>query len=411
MDDPLAGLDDIPWDRLRHACGPPVDTPRRLRQIARGEADDETWHELYASITNQDLVDEASAAAAPFLINLTRVTSGKDLVYVLGLLDAIASGVTLEPEVRERCVRAAELGLPRYVELLSSTDPEVRVLASGLVATFQKSARAARPGFEAALDARQNPRARAGMLANYARLVGHESKGLRSRLRALVGGTDLLAAARAAFGLLKSVKNPPDPSWVDAVVRRLVTPRTLSGDVGADDLYVGEVVHETPATWWPMLLDALLRAFPDVRDRAKAFDLGGALLFLAFHRRLGGPARPPRPFVIVESLRFPMPVHQGGMWIEAEVGLPSAERSADVEFVCEPFMNTWDHLAPDGEDEDSAPTVNVAKPVTAESLTPDERRVVEALARSDAYWRTDSDLLSVYGLPARRRELAAHVGG
>lgn len=152
MDDPLAGLDDVPWERLHHAYGPATDTPGLLRQIARGETDDETWAQLCTSIVHQDTVYEASAAAAPFLINLTRVTRGDDLVGVL-------------------------LG--------------------------------------------------------------------------------------------------------------------------------------TPAVWRTMLLDALLRAFPDASARPAAFGRGRTLLWLAFHHRLHGPAQPPRPYVVAAP-EFPFPRDRGG---------------------------------------------------------------------------------------------------
>ncbi|MDB4928297.1 MAG: hypothetical protein JWM10_781 [Myxococcaceae bacterium] len=416
MDDPLAGLDDVPWESLRHTCGPPIDTPRRLREIARGEADDRTWSELYASITNQDSVDEASAAAAPFLINLTRVTSGDNLSLVLGLLDAIAAGITREAEVRERCIRAAELGFPRYVELLSAAEPEVRAVAASLVAAYPERLRAVRADFEAALDAEQDPGARAELLANYGRFVDPDDEEIRARLRAFVDDPSPLVAARAGFGLMKSVAHPPAPVWVDAVVRSLVAPASPGGGVDAPDLYVDEVLEGTPTAWRPLLLDALLRAFPEVRDRVGAFDLGGAILWLAFHWRLAGPACPPRPFVFVHSLAHPIPSDRSGVWPDQEDRfLPGVhwrtreERGPDVEFICGPYLGTWDQSLPKSF---SAPdtTVTIAQPASAGSLTADERRVMEVLARSDTFWRTDSDLPMVYGLPARRREFAALVG-
>ncbi len=421
MDDPLAGLDDVPWDRLRHTCGPPIDTPRRLRQIARGEADDETWRELFASITNQDSVDEASAAAAPFLINLTRVTSGDNLVGVLYLLDAIAVGMTREPAVRERCIRAAELGFPRYVELLAAEEPDARAVAASLVAAYPERARAAKSDIEAALDAELDPGARAELLANYSRFVDPESEEVRARLRTFVDDPDPLVAARASYGLMKSATHPPDPSWADAVVRNSLAPLSARGGGYVHHLDIDEVLHGAPVVWRPLLLDAMLRAFPDVEDRYNAFDLGGDILWLALHWRLGGPARPPRPFACVQSLALPRLTGGGGFWPDQEDPFQMKvhwrtreERTPDVEFISHPYLCTWDSPRPGYWPErlagGSTVVVNIAEPVTTASLTTDERRVVEALARSDAFWRTDSDLPMVYGLPARRRDFAALVG-
>lgn len=86
------------------------------------------------------------------------------------------------------------------------------------------------------------------------------------------------------------------------------------------------------------------------------------------------------------------------------------ERSPDVEFICGPYVDMWERPVLMWLSRDDEPTANIAEPVTAASLTANERRVVEALARSDAFWRTDSDLPMVYGLPARRRDFAALVG-
>lgn len=81
-----------------------------------------------------------------------------------------------------------------------------------------------------------------------------------------------------------------------------------------------------------------------------------------------------------------------------------------MEWVCAPYLKTWDRLSPKWLIRKPEEKVNVAEPVTPESLTANERRVVEALVRSNAFWRTDSDLPMVYGLPARRCDFAALVG-
>jgi hypothetical protein len=51
------------------------------------------------------------------------------------------------------------------------------------------------------------------------------------------------------------------------------------------------------------------------------------------------------------------------------------------------------------------PGVNIAEPVHPRSLSSDERRALQMLVRWDAFWRTDSDLPVVYGLPADRAKL------
>jgi hypothetical protein len=84
-------------------------------------------------------------------------------------------------------------------------------------------------------------------------------------------------------------------------------------------------------------------------------------------------------------------------------------RGPDVQYITGPYFRTWDQPR-SKRLRDLETTVSIAEPVTAPSLTADERRVVEALARTGAFWRTDSDLPMAYGRLARRRELASIVG-
>src|SRR5690349_1585950 len=83
----LEGLDRIDWSKLTHAYGSAEDVPDLLRQLASEdeEARSEAIHELYGNIWHQGTVYEASAKAAPFLIELLEAESveGKDEIMVL----------------------------------------------------------------------------------------------------------------------------------------------------------------------------------------------------------------------------------------------------------------------------------------------------------------------------------------
>ena len=419
MSDPLAGLDEVPWAELQHAYGTAIDTPALLRRVAEGTADREVWRELVASLVHQDTVYEASAAAAPFLIALTHTVGDDDLVGVICILEGVAGGMASDSATSERCVHAAERGFTRYVELLAHPQPWVRVYAAKLVASFPERAREASEQFDAALHAERDPAVRAKLLASYSTFADGEDEGVRERLRALADDPDRGVAASAAFMRLKSSKHTADPAWFAAVVRELARPARITCAIDWHP-----VVRDTPAGQRSALFEAIVRGANEADNRSHAFHLGHAVLWIAFHRRLGGPARKPRPFVFVESLAFPMPWDMGG-------GAPSTtterrfphqvhwrkpgERSPDVEWVCSPFLHIWDRPRPDYWTEpprfNSLPGINIAEPVTSASLTEDERRVVAMLVRWDTFWRVDSDLPMVYGLPARRDELAALLSG
>ena len=57
------------------------------------------------------------------------------------------------------------------------------------------------------------------------------------------------------------------------------------------------------------------------------------------------------------------------------------------------------------------PGINIAEPVERASMTDEEVRAVEALVGWDNFWRVDSDLPMVYGLPASREALRALLSG
>jgi hypothetical protein len=65
---------------------------------------------------------------------------------------------------------------------------------------------------------------------------------------------------------MKPVAHPSDPSWVDAVVRSFVTTPSAGGRLDAHDRYADEVLDGTPSAQRTLLLDAMLRAFPEIND-------------------------------------------------------------------------------------------------------------------------------------------------
>ncbi len=429
MTDPIAGLDDVPWKSLTHAYGPAEDTPHLLRRLAEGDADEETWGELFASLTHQGTVYAASAAAAPFLIALTQVATGEDLHALLDMLEPIAAGASDEEPVAERCKRAAEAGLARYVELLAHGNPTVRSLAAKLVARFPQRAKEWRAPLEGAIDRERDAAARVELITSYDAIVERDDLVAHERLRALARDEDGSVAARASLSLVKIAAADegsgrpyrgggyaPSRAWLDAIVHELAAPARKYAIFPVRD-----VLRATPATARAALFEAILSGADRSNHRVHAFDLGRAMLWLAFGAAIGGAARKPNPFVFVQSLDFRMPWDTGGGSPETMERLPKVlhwrkpnEREPLAEWTCTPYVHTWDFPRPDYWKE--PPTsgallgVEIVPPCRAEHFTTDQRRVVERLATWDDYWRTDSDLPMVYGLPALRRELAALVG-
>ncbi|GHJ43430.1 hypothetical protein Cs7R123_07720 [Catellatospora sp. TT07R-123] len=90
----LERLDDIDWSLLTHAYGPADDVPDQIRNLA--SPDDEirigAYQELYASIVHQGSRYEATAYAAPFLLELLADESVPDRPVLVEMLAVMAVG-------------------------------------------------------------------------------------------------------------------------------------------------------------------------------------------------------------------------------------------------------------------------------------------------------------------------------
>ena len=395
-DDALAGLDDVKWAELEHAYGAATDTPALLRRMAKGHIDDETWEAIGTSITHQTTVYSASAAAAPFLIAMTHTLRGEDLCGVLDILDPIAAGNADDEAARAACIAAARRGYDRFIELLEHDDHEARPFAARLLIRFADRIDDARARIEAAIDAEDDPKARAALLGSYDR-IALPTPSTFSRLRALVDHDDGAVAARAAFTLLGLATEAPERVVADAIVRELALPAHRFRILPPHD-----VLARAAAVTRPVLLDAICEGATRATTRTLAFDLGHAALWLAFHRRLGGAARKPRRFFFAASVDFPMPWDMGG------------GPTKGSEWTCTPYVRRWDFPRPDYWSEPpksgALVGVNIAEQVDAASLSPDEKRVLDLIVSWDAFWRTDSDLPAVYGLPVKRLDLERFIG-
>ncbi|ADG87769.1 HEAT repeat domain-containing protein [Thermobispora bispora] len=92
--DVLAGLDEIPWEELRHCYGPAGDVPGQLRALRSPdpvERERALWH-LYGNIYHQGGRYEAAAYAVPFLARLALDPGTEQRAEIVVLLGALAIG-------------------------------------------------------------------------------------------------------------------------------------------------------------------------------------------------------------------------------------------------------------------------------------------------------------------------------
>ncbi len=410
-------LDGVRWHELAHAYGAADDTPRLLRQVEVGEADAETWHALFTSLAHQGTVYSASAAAVPFLLDLSTKVSGTDRAYVMGLLESIAGGDSEDAATERACVQAAQQGLARYVDILTEDEDdgddgyEEHGDSDGEEDGFEDED----DGDDGYEEGAPDLHAVTASLLTHVLLRAELSsdaladRRLRSKLTRLFDVGEGRAATVAAIALVKSC----DPASADDASRYFeLIVRDFAKPLSEERLTsVRTLLRSLSPALRPALFDALLSGARHA-DRSDAFDLGHAVLWLAFHRRLGGSAVRPRPFVMVESEAFPMPCDFGfgpPAIVERVPGQVHwrdvTKRPPGVDRITLPYVTRWDQPERPRLDTPALSKVSVAEPIAAGQLTNDERRAIEMLVAWDAFWRTESDLLMVYGLPVERSQL------
>jgi HEAT repeat len=190
----LEGLSDVAWAGLEHAHGSAADVPGLLRALRAAEPEvrkKAQWH-LYGNIFHQGTRYEASAYAAPFLIELLADPATPERNEILGLLTSLAIGYdeswlpgpfpvasyrqravggeqvlraapaptgdeddgryqyweSLDEQDQDRMFAHVELsaydavraGVPLYCALLADEDPAVRIAAAYALAWFGEDA-------------------------------------------------------------------------------------------------------------------------------------------------------------------------------------------------------------------------------------------------------------------------------
>jgi hypothetical protein len=92
--DPLAGLTDVPWQRLHHVHGVATDLPDRLRMLrsdnAKSRGDALTW--LSGAVAHQGARFPVSSHVVPFLVALVDDPTTPDRESILSILRSVLLG-------------------------------------------------------------------------------------------------------------------------------------------------------------------------------------------------------------------------------------------------------------------------------------------------------------------------------
>lgn len=371
--DPLAGLDEVPWEKLRHAYGSAANVPRLLRAWAQGDSDAD--RELGTSIVHQGTIYDATAPAIPFLLALLRVASTADRrTSLLVTLASIANGRSWaethagsseEVERGREWTRAnrdaLRKGIPTYVGLLGDADRWTREYAFAAVARLLPTDDATVGHLVDALRREQNADTRDAMAPAFAEMLDVTSRRIDLLTRALAG--DESSGAQLAYFALRwgHTENLAD-KMLD-IARAVSTESCNFGDPL-------EVMLAAPQP----ALDAIVALLPQAPTHKGALALARAGLCLAFDR----------------------PIHDSPSWTAHGNGRGYTvwERGP---------RPAW--FGPRSEE----PCMPAA-PLGRGSLNAAQERVLAAIASSDEFFLDPTDLLAIFGAPTDRDQLRAFLG-
>lgn len=162
----LERLDAVDWSAVYHAYGPATDTPASLRMLldADPEQRQRAYRHLFAILLDDSLRNQATAAAAPFLVELIDDPHTPDRAALLGMLACSVAGTFtvaspailddggphVHPILRD-IYRAAELAVPAGLQLVEAADERLSVIAIYFLATQWRRADAIVPALRARL--------------------------------------------------------------------------------------------------------------------------------------------------------------------------------------------------------------------------------------------------------------------
>ncbi|MER7844230.1 hypothetical protein ABTZ03_09825 [Kitasatospora sp. NPDC096077] len=358
INDPLAGLDDVPWARLRHSYGKADDVPGHLRAMRAGDSGGHYPPSVLLAnhIVHQGTRSQAALYTVPFLVRMALDSRLADRHRFVGLLVAIAIGLdnnhlpdgydpredrdaleTMRGEADERarwiaeaaddeqrrwreevdeqllidaeavvlCYDAVREALPALAVLLTSDVPELRAGTANLFAWFPESAATSIPlltefvAREAEAEAEASPGAAATGLVALG-LLGDPA--VVPFLEGHLGSPVVELRWAAAFALTRL--GVAGAAVVDVLVETVARPpektETMSFLSGSYAALAVMALAGTPEAATPRAIDAVLAGLADcVDDRERSGDryyLAHRLFTTAFPDERVGPFEPPQSF-------------------------------------------------------------------------------------------------------------------
>ncbi|MEV7557599.1 hypothetical protein [Streptomyces sp. NPDC089795] len=376
--DPLAGLDDVPWTRLRHAYGTADDVPGHLRAMRAGDRAEEGSFRPSALLTDlivhQGTRSQAAVYTVPFLVRMALDPRSAERHRFVQLLTAIAIGldnnhlphgynaeeeraelaelrgeaddwarwtaeaaddeqraqreashaqVLIDAEAVERSYDAVRQALPALAVLLTSDSPELRAMTAYLLAWFPDAASLSAPLLKTFVAREASPGAAATGLVALG-LLGEPAtvpfvEGYLDSARVELRWASAFALTR--FGIAGRAVTDVLTQVVARPPEKTTTMPFLSGSYGGLAVMA---LAETSAATTAQAVDAMLTGLAHCTGVERYEDrscLAHELFELAFP---GEPARPPHSFADLND------VQQRAVRLVAEgdIGLPHSATDA-----------------------------------------------------------------------------------
>jgi len=317
----LEGLKTIDWHQLSHAYGEADDVPRLIKALAsknekkRGNA----LNKLYTNIYHQGTVYQASAYAAPFLIELLENDAVSEKGDILMLLTHLAWGnayyrqhmrnydekTRQSPEFQAQLAEeifwvdkthaAVREGLKTYLRLLRHDNIQVRMHVVFLLAWFESDASLLIPPLQILHEEETDQRLRACILMPLGQLAGPHSVVYQHLIDLVTTGETELVRLTAAIAIVRMGCDDTPLQAVDlllsVIARREAFPRIL-GELPwstmdlLDPTRVLCCLRSSAASYAIRRLVEMLEALDSTNTDAwyayEAYEIVETLLYLAF---------------------------------------------------------------------------------------------------------------------------------
>lgn len=396
IEDVFHGIDDVDWHNLHHAYGPADDVPTLLRLLVSDDADvrEDTWQTLYSNIWHQGTVFEASAYAVPFFLRLLADPRTPDRLSLFGMLQSLATGSSyLAAHHRE------DDSSRNWRQILAKEGKDFDVELQHELSYVRAANEAVGEGFALFLkfaeDANQDIELRREAISTLALLSTH-AEIIIPRLRTLLNQPD---AAPFRTTIVNALHRHMDTSPRSQRFFAALMEHEADTNVAfiAAAALIQRARERAPETAVATILNAL-RRHGDERGYGYSVYYTGKAALLALGAERGRAAL----LRVLPSLHY---TNSDELHFFAETLLDLVfnnnqhpHRSRSLSWHKQTKRCTISFY---GGSTKAQPQRDAA------TLTDAQREVLEALATHDPLWEWDSNLLTLYGLPAERELLRA----